>query len=81
MYGETTPEFRDRMRPFIQNTPLQRARPGIDEEKYVEDAKPMGGRPGYDFEIAGVVAMLCSEDSSWCTGSVVCANGGMKFSY
>ncbi len=36
---------------------------------------------GYDYEVAGVVAMLCTPDSAWCTGSVVCANGGFKFSY
>lgn len=35
---------------------------------------------GYDFEVAGVVAMLCTPDSAWCTGSVICANGGFKFS-
>jgi hypothetical protein len=29
-------------------------------------------------EIAGVVGMLCTPDGLWCTGSVVCANGGMK---
>lgn len=32
-------------------------------------------------EVVGVVAMLCSDEAGWCTGSVVCANGGLKFSY
>ena len=81
MYGGTRGEFQQQMKPFIQNAPLMAARPGVDPEQYVADAGKAGGRPGYDFEIAGVVAMLCSEESAWCTGSVVCANGGFKFSY
>lgn len=81
MYEGTTPEYQKMLKPFIQNTPLQKVRPGIDDEQYVKDAEKAGGRPGYDHEIAGVVAMLCSADSSWCTGSVICANGGFKFSY
>ena len=35
---------------------------------------------GYDSEVAGVVAMLCTPDSAWTTGSVICANGGFRFS-
>ena len=81
MYGGTREEFQLQMKPFIQTAPLMAARPGVDEDQYVNNAEKAGGRPGYDFEIAGVVAMLCSEDSAWCTGSVVCANGGFKFSY
>ena len=81
MYGGTRVDFQRQMKPFIQNTPLQAVRPGIDDEQYVKDAEKAGGRPGYDHEVAGVVAMLCSEDSAWCTGSVICANGGLKFSY
>ena len=65
----------------MQNAPLQRVRKEVDEARFVEDAELAGGRPAYDHEIAGVVAMLCSSDSAWCTGSVVCANGGFKFSY
>ncbi|OAL32556.1 hypothetical protein AYO20_07866 [Fonsecaea nubica] len=39
----------------------------------------MGGRrPAYASEVAGVVGMLCTADAAWCTGSVVCANGGMR---
>lgn len=81
MYGSTSPEFQQQMKPFMQNAPLQRVREGIDDENFVKDAELAGGRPAYDHEIAGLVAMLCSEDSSWCTGSVICANGGFKFSY
>ena len=81
MYGNTGPEFQQRMKPFMQNAPLQKVRPGFDDEKFVKDEENAGGRPAYDHEIAGVVTMLCLEDSSWCTGSVICANGGFKFSY
>ena len=80
MYDMTGPVFQQQMKPFMQNSPLQKVREGIDDDKYVKDAEFAGGRPAYDHEIAGVVAMLCSEDSAWCTGSVICANGGLKFS-
>lgn len=41
----------------------------------------MGGRrPGFAAEIAGAIDMLCSAESGWTTGSVVCANGGMRMS-
>ncbi|PNY23319.1 oxidoreductase [Tolypocladium capitatum] len=41
----------------------------------------MGGkRPGFADEIAGTVDMLCSAEGGWTTGSVVCANGGMRMS-
>ncbi|KAL8738997.1 MAG: hypothetical protein Q9181_000279 [Wetmoreana brouardii] len=81
MYSNSNADFQLQMKPFIQNAPLMKERKGIDPEDFVKNASKAGGRPGYDHEIAGVVAMLCSEDSAWCTGSVVCANGGLKFSY
>lgn len=80
MYGATSPKFQKQMKPFMQNAPLQKVRPGIDDEQFVKDDEMAGGRPAYDHEIAGVVAMLCGEDSGWCTGSVICANGGFRFS-
>ncbi|KAL8639982.1 MAG: hypothetical protein Q9228_003053 [Teloschistes exilis] len=81
MYSGTRVDFQQQMKPYIQNAPLMKEREGIDPDQFVKDAAKAGGRPGYDHEIAGVVAMLCSEDSAWCTGSVICANGGFKFSY
>jgi len=81
MYGATSEDFKMYLKPWIQVTPLQAAREGVDEESVVKSAEKFGGRPAYDHEIAGVVGMLCSEESGWCTGSVVCANGGLKFSY
>ena len=81
MYDSTSDDFQLHMKPFIQRAPLQAVREGIDDERFVKDNDRAGGRPAYAQEIAGVVAMLCSEDSAWCTGSVICANGGLKFSY
>ncbi|KAI4285746.1 MAG: hypothetical protein L6R38_000393 [Xanthoria sp. 2 TBL-2021] len=81
MYSSTGADFQQQMKPFILNAPLMREREGVDPKEFVDDAEKAGGRPGYDHEIAGVVAMLCSEDAAWCTGSVICANGGFKFSY
>jgi NAD(P)-dependent dehydrogenase (short-subunit alcohol dehydrogenase family) len=81
MYPVTNEQFLADAKPFVQNAPLQAVRVGIDEEQYVKRAEKEGGRTGYDHEVAGVVAMLCSEDAGWCTGSVICANGGLKFSY
>ena len=80
MYGGTSEEFQAGVKPFLQNTPLAAVRQGIDDEEYVKSESKAGGRPAYSQEIAGVVAMLCSEDAGWSTGSVVCANGGMRFS-
>lgn len=80
MYQGTSAEFQRKLKPFIEQAPLMRERPGSDEEEIVERAKGDGGRGAYDWEIAGCVGMLCSPESGWCTGSVVCANGGLKFS-
>ncbi|KAI0024124.1 short-chain dehydrogenase [Xylariomycetidae sp. FL0641] len=77
MYASNTPEFKREIKGWIEHAPLMRARPGIDAPEVVEDAKTSGGRPAYVSEIAGITAMLCSEDAAWCTGQVVCANGGM----
>lgn len=81
MYGGVSEEFEERMRPWLEHTPLAAARKEIDGEEVCRKVEGKGGRPAYEGEIAGVVGMLCSGESGWCTGSVVCANGGMKFSY
>lgn len=58
------------------------ARAGGDPDEYDQIVlKGMGGkRPAFTDEIAGVVGMLCAQESGWTTGSVICANGGMKMS-
>ena len=81
MYYAAGEGFWRQMESWQVNTPLSAIREGVDEEKLVKlSQEKMGGRrPAYASEIAGVVGMLCLEDSAWCTGSVVCANGGFRF--
>lgn len=78
MWDQTTAEFKAGLRPFIQTTPLSKIRPDVDDEDLVKGAEIAGGRPAYPSEIAGIVGMLCTPDSAWCTGQVVCANGGLR---
>lgn len=78
MWGGTTAGFKESLKPWIKKAPLEAIRPGIDDEDLVQDAEVAGGRPAYTSEIAGIVGMLCTADSAWCTGQVVCANGGMR---
>ncbi|KAI0424871.1 short-chain dehydrogenase [Xylaria sp. FL1042] len=77
MYANNSPEVKAGIKGWIDHTPLMHVRPGIDSQELVDDAKTSGGRPAYVSEIAGIVAMLVGEDAAWCTGQVVCANGGM----
>ncbi|KAH7356623.1 hypothetical protein BKA65DRAFT_495093 [Rhexocercosporidium sp. MPI-PUGE-AT-0058] len=78
MWAGTTAEFKKSLSMFIKQTPGSAIRPEVDDEDLVKDAENAGGRPAYVGEIAGVVGMLCTPDSLWCTGQVVCANGGMR---
>ncbi|KAK2015298.1 short-chain dehydrogenase [Colletotrichum eremochloae] len=79
MYAGNTPEFKRFIKGFIEHTPLMKARKGVDSDELVKAAEEEGGRPAYVGEIAGIVGMLVSPESAWCTGQVVCANGGMLF--
>jgi NAD(P)-dependent dehydrogenase (short-subunit alcohol dehydrogenase family) len=81
MYYAAGEQFWRQMESWQVNTPLSAIREGVDEGKLVTlSREKMGGRrPAYASEVAGVVGMLCLEDSAWCTGSVVCANGGFRF--
>lgn len=81
LYHTLPIEFKAMFIPWNSNTPLAAVREGVDVPEFVESARFAGGRPAYLHEIAGVVAMLCSPEAGWTTGSVICANGGMKFSY
>ncbi|MCJ1313444.1 hypothetical protein MMC25_007122 [Agyrium rufum] len=76
----SSPEFLDAVRPIMMLTPLAPTREGVDRPEIMELGKKLAGRPAYPSEIAGVVGMLCSQDSGWCTGSTICANGGMYMS-
>lgn len=78
MWSGVSSSFIERIRPFVQQTPLQAIRPGIDDEDLIKAAEKLGGRPADAEEVAGIVGMLCTADSAFCTGQVVCANGGMR---
>jgi NAD(P)-dependent dehydrogenase (short-subunit alcohol dehydrogenase family) len=70
-------EFLEGIKGWIMHTPLMAAREGVDSPEALQEAKEGGGRLAKTSEIAGIVGMLCGEDAAWCTGQVVCANGGM----
>jgi 3-oxoacyl-[acyl-carrier protein] reductase len=81
MYASNSPEILDQIGSFIKHTPGMTPRPGVDSAEEIEDAKKFGGRLAHTTEVAGIVGMLCTSDAQWCTGQVVCANGGMLFSH
>jgi NAD(P)-dependent dehydrogenase (short-subunit alcohol dehydrogenase family) len=90
MYAAAGSKFWEGNQPFVDIAPLTRydggedtkAKVGKQAEEFDKTVKEgMGGRrPGFIDEIAGVIGMLCSEESGWTTGSVICANGGMRMS-
>jgi len=79
MWGGLADEFVQFMNPFIKLTPTMAVREDDNEERK-QEGKSLGGRAGEASEIAGIIGMLCSADSAWCTGQVICANGGMRMS-
>lgn len=81
MYMAAGEKLWRQLEPFQLNCPLSAIREGVDDPSLVKLSRDkMGGRrPAYWHEVAGVVGMLCGEESAWCTGSVVSANGGFKF--
>jgi NAD(P)-dependent dehydrogenase (short-subunit alcohol dehydrogenase family) len=80
MYRLAGPEFHNMIKPFIQIAPLAAAREDLHGFEAVENAKESGGRAADVTEIAAIVSMICSQESRWCTGSMISANGGMIFS-
>lgn len=88
MYAEAGPKFWATNQPFVDVAPLAAyngeshvlEQAGDEAEKFDKLVRGgMGGRrPGFVDEIAGTIDMLCTEESGWTTGSVVCANGGMR---
>ncbi|KAJ9250938.1 hypothetical protein DTO207G8_5745 [Paecilomyces variotii] len=88
MYFQVGDEFFKQMQGWQDHTPLSRVvdyekeLAGLTEEQAKMVEEKMGGcRPGFPSEVAGIVGMLCTPDAAWCTGSVVCANGGMRMSF
>jgi NAD(P)-dependent dehydrogenase (short-subunit alcohol dehydrogenase family) len=90
MYAQAGEDFWKTNQKYVDGAPLMsyngeestRTRAGGDPNEYDRIVKDgMGSkRPAFTEEIAGVVGMLCSKESGWTTGSVICANGGMKMS-
>ncbi|EFW99125.1 3-oxoacyl-(acyl-carrier-protein) reductase [Grosmannia clavigera kw1407] len=90
MYERVGPAFWDINQPYVDAAPLAAyhgqpavlAMAGSDAHRFDALVRTAmnGRRPGFTAEIAGTIDMLCSEESGWTTGSVICANGGMKMS-
>ncbi|KAL4989726.1 hypothetical protein BDW68DRAFT_156063 [Aspergillus falconensis] len=91
MYFNTGEGFWKQIQGFQDGTPLSKLVDDVEQDPMLKEIglseeqkrlvrEKMGGRrPAFTEEVAGVVGMLCTADGGWCTGSVVCANGGMKF--
>jgi len=91
MYETAGEAFWKVNQPFVDVAPLTvyhgesetRTKAGEGQGERFDKAvkEGMGGRrPGFPCEVAGVVGMLCSEESGWTTGSVISGNGGMVMS-
>lgn len=90
MYAQAGETFWKQNQKYVDAAPLCRytgdtetkARAGGDTEEFDKIVKEgMGGmRPGFTDDIASTIGMLCSDECRWTTGSVICANGGMKMS-
>ena len=80
MYLSAPEEVKQGLALWNPVTPLVAVRE-TDSDEVKEMGKRLGGRAAYDYEIAGIVGILCDPDAGWCTGSVVSANGGLSFSY
>ncbi|PGG99685.1 hypothetical protein AJ79_08459 [Helicocarpus griseus UAMH5409] len=89
MYWQAGEGFWKTMQGWVDNAPgskidVDEGFSGTGAERLTEEnlklvREKMGGRrPAFTDEIAGVVGMLCTKDGQWCTGSVVCANGGLR---
>ncbi|CAK7204974.1 L-xylo-3-hexulose reductase [Sporothrix eucalyptigena] len=90
MYEQAGPSFWTINQPYVDAAPLaayggEKAvlkMAGADAAKFDKLVREQmkARRPAFTTEIAGTVDMLCSPESGWTTGSVICANGGMKMS-
>lgn len=77
MWDSVTDDFMKIIAPWVAHTPLGQVREGIDRGDIMKHAGVLKGRPAYPHEIAGTVAMLCTPDAGFTTGSTICSNGGM----
>ncbi|APA08915.1 hypothetical protein SS1G_02741 [Sclerotinia sclerotiorum 1980 UF-70] len=79
MYLSAPEEVKQGLALWNPLTPLAPVRE-TDSPEVKELGERLGGRAAYDHEIAGMIAMICDPDSSWMTGSLLSANGGLSFS-
>ncbi|KAF3392544.1 L-xylo-3-hexulose reductase [Penicillium rolfsii] len=90
MYEKAGQTFWDINQPYVDAAPLAQYNgekavlemAGEDAERFDRLVREnmKGRRPAFTAEIAGTIDMLCSSEAGWTTGSVICANGGMKMS-
>jgi NAD(P)-dependent dehydrogenase (short-subunit alcohol dehydrogenase family) len=90
MYEKAGQAFWDINQPYVDAAPLAKYNGeeevlemvGEDRERFdaLVRENMKGRRPAFTGEIAGTIDMLCSVEGGWTTGSVICANGGMKMS-
>ena len=55
-------------------------RPVSQDSRLVSTVVTYSVKQAYEHETAGVIAMLCTPDAAYTTGSVISCNGGFKFS-
>ncbi|KAI9640393.1 hypothetical protein NHQ30_011138 [Ciborinia camelliae] len=79
MYLSAPEEVKQGLALWNPLTPLAPVRE-TDTPEVRELGNRLGGRGAYDHEIAGMIAIICDPDSSWMTGSLLSANGGLSFS-
>lgn len=79
MWGGLTEKFVEDHKPWFKLAPLMAVR-ADDTETDKAEAKHLGGVVASPDKIAGIIGMLCSSESAWCTGQTVSANGGMRMS-
>ncbi|KAH8820757.1 hypothetical protein F5884DRAFT_816469 [Xylogone sp. PMI_703] len=80
MYLKQPTEIKKTLALWNPVTPLSKIN-DLDTDEVKRMGEELGGRAAYDWEVAGTVGMLCSPDARWTTGSVISANGGLRFSY
>ncbi len=79
IYKATPDDIKHLLGQWNQVSPLATVR--SQDKAELQEWIKYGGRPALASEVAGVVAMLCTPDAAWTTGSLISANGGMRFSY
>jgi 3-oxoacyl-[acyl-carrier protein] reductase len=77
--GATASPWKEMMERFLYNTPLAKFYPNVDKPDRQAQVNTYGGLIASADDIAGIVGLLCMPEAAHCTGSIMNANGGMKF--